>query len=38
MIIFGERHDVAVWGAAAVLLAAMALLALEAMRTDQGHR
>lgn len=32
MIIFGERHDMLVWGAAAVLLAAMALLSRETTR------
>ena len=29
IVIFGERHDMSVWGAAAVLLAAMALLTRE---------
>ncbi len=29
IVLFGERHDMAVWGAAALLLAAMALLARE---------
>ena len=32
MVIFGETHDASLWGAAAFLVAAMALLAREAVR------
>ncbi len=32
IVIFGERHDVSVWGAATVLLAAMALLTCDTVR------
>ena len=36
IVIFGERHDMAVWGAAAVLLAAMALLTRETVKRTEA--
>ncbi len=37
MIIFGERHDTMVWGAAALVLAAMALLSRETVRQARAE-